>query len=141
MQIHPYVYSMLVSTGPHTHMSAITDEIQNLVDQSGVKDGLCIVVTNHSTAGLIINSKMDPATLCDLVDEIDRIVPTRIDFHHTYDTPRDAAAHVKAMLVGHSLSIPISKGELKLGSFSGIFFCEFDGPRERQVLIHVLGYE
>ncbi len=140
MTIHPYIYSMLVSTGPLTHISNITTQIQELVDKSGVQDGLCIVVTNHSTAGLIINSMMDPATICDLVDEIDRIVPTRIDFHHTYDTPRDAAAHVKAMLIGHSLSIPISRGLLNLGNNSGILFCEFDGPRERQVIIHILGY-
>ncbi len=140
MTIHPYIYNILVSTGPQTHISNITTQVQDLVAKSGVQDGLGIVVTNHSTAGLIINSMMDPATICDLVDEIDRIVPTRIDFHHTYDTPRDAAAHVKAMLIGHSLSIPISRGLLNLGNNSGILFCEFDGPRERQVIIHILGY-
>jgi secondary thiamine-phosphate synthase enzyme len=82
---------------------------------------------------------MDPATAADLVSELHRLVPTRVDFKHIYDTPADAAGHIKATLVGASLSLIVSKGELILGSSQSILFFEFDGPRARKVLVQVLG--
>jgi secondary thiamine-phosphate synthase enzyme len=102
-----------------------------------VREGLCVVFHNHTTAGLTLNSIADPATRADLAAEIDRLVPVRVDFHHNYDTPRDAAAHVKAMLVGHSATLPIEAGHVATGRFMGILLCEFDGPRDRTVLVQV----
>lgn len=124
-------------TGDKTSFLNITDQVKQVVLDSGVQTGLCIVMHVHSTAGLILDSIGDPHTSEDLVDEIDRLVPTRIDFHHMIDTPRDASGHVKAMLVGHSALLPIENGKINLSKSTGIFFCEFDGPRDRNVTVQI----
>lgn len=116
----------------------ITDEVRRVIRESGVAEGLCIVFCPHTTAGLTINSALDPATAQDLRHELDRLVPTRVDFIHTFDTPSDAAGHIKATLVGPQLSLIIHGGALLLGSAQGVFLCEFDGPRRRQVHVKVV---
>ena len=78
----------------------------------------------------VSNSQLDQ-------EEIDRLVPTRVDFHHQYDTPRDASGHVKAMLVGHSVMLTIEDGQLPASRSSGVLFCEFDGPRDRTVTVQI----
>jgi secondary thiamine-phosphate synthase enzyme len=128
---------LAVKTTAKTNMVNISGEVQGAVTTSGVMDGLCIVLHVHSTAGLILDSIGDPKTSADLVEEIDRLVPTRVDFQHQFDTLRDASGHVKAMLVGHSVMVPIEKGKLTLGRSTGILFCEFDGPRERSVTVQI----
>ncbi len=138
--IRPFKYKLPIRTGLKTKFINISPEIDKLIQQTGIKEGLCIAMHNHSTAGLILNSKMETATLKDLEEEIDRLIPTRIDFHHTYDTPRDAAAHVKAMIVGHSVLVPIAQGKLDTGQYAGIIFCEFDGPRDRVINLHFIPY-
>lgn len=117
---------------------AITDEVKKIVRESGVQDGVCIVYTPHTTAGLTLTSFWDPAGFEDLQDEICRMIPTRIDFKHQHDTPQDAAGHVKSSLMGISLSLIVSGGELLLGSSQGIYFLEFDGPRNREYYVKVL---
>lgn len=117
---------------------AITDEVKEIVRKSGIQEGACIVYIPHTTAGLTLTSFWDPAGFEDLQDEICRIIPTRIDFKHQHDTPQDAAGHVKSSLVGISLSLIVSKGELLLGSSQGIYFLEFDGPRNREYFVKVL---
>jgi secondary thiamine-phosphate synthase enzyme len=126
-----------LSTDAKTNFVNITRQVQQAVAESRVLEGLCVVLHVHSTAGLILNSIADPGTCSDLENEIDRLVPTRVDFQHTYDTPRDASGHVKAMLVGHSVMVPIEKGSLTLGRSMGVFFCEFDGPRDRTVTVQI----
>jgi secondary thiamine-phosphate synthase enzyme len=81
---------------------------------------------------------MDQRTLLDIVTEIRRLVPTRIDFNHTYDTPADAAGHIKTTLIGTNLSLIVSKGQVLLGSSQSILFFEFDGPRQREIHIRVI---
>lgn len=117
---------------------AITDEVKKIVRESGVQEGICIIYIPHTTAGLTLTSFWDSAGFEDLQDEICRIIPTRIDFKHQHDTPQDAAGHVKSSLVGISLSLIISNGELLLGSSQGIYFLEFDGPRNREYYVKVL---
>lgn len=111
----------------------ITSQVRDLVAASGVQDGLCILTTPHTTAALTLNSALDPATSLDILHDLNRLVPKRVDFHHQYDTPADAAGHIKAALVGHSLTLIINEGRLLLGSSQFVQFCEFDGPRERRV--------
>jgi secondary thiamine-phosphate synthase enzyme len=128
---------LTVRSGPRTDFVDITDAVTTFVGDSGVKSGLCVVLVTHSTAGITLNSIGDPATRKDLVSEIDRIVPTRVDFHHQFDTPRDAAAHIKLLLVGNSVLLPIEGGSIPLSVSSGILLAEFDGPRERTVTVQI----
>jgi secondary thiamine-phosphate synthase enzyme len=130
-----------VRTGSKTDLVDITPQVQQAVADSGVQEGLCIILHIHSTGGLILNSIGDPATRQDLVEEIDRLVPTRVDFRHQFDTPRDASGHVKAMLVGHSVMMAIEGGQLPLGRSSGVLFCDFDGPRDRTVTVQIWSAE
>jgi secondary thiamine-phosphate synthase enzyme len=116
----------------------VAEEVRQVVAESGVQEGMCFVYNPHSTAGLVINSYLDPNTPKDILHELDRLVPTRLDFFHTFDTPSDAAGHVKGSLVDISLAVPVHEGKLMLGRSQGILFVEFDGPRSRQVYVKVM---
>lgn len=127
-----------ISTG-FNEVAPLTDTVKLYVEQTGIKEGQCVVFTPHTTAGLTITSFWDPRGFEDIMDEIDRLIPTRINFKHQHDTPQDAAGHVKSTLIGVSLSIPIHEGKLMLGHSQGIYFLEFDGPRSRGYMVSVLG--
>ena len=116
----------------------ITKEMRQVVSDSGVKSGLCAIIVPHTTAGITINSGMDPATPTDILADLKRLVPTRVDFVHQYDTPADAAGHIKATLVGNSLTLPIDEGELLVGWSQSIMFYEFDGPRSRTIQVKII---
>lgn len=116
----------------------ITPEAKALVAESGVQAGICVLVVPHTTAAITLNSGLDPATPADIVAELKRLVPTRVDFIHQYDTPADAAAHIKATLVGNSITLAIDEGELLVGWSQSILFCEFDGPRRREIQVKIL---
>ena len=116
----------------------ITGKLRVAVIESGVKEGICVVYVPHTTAALTVNSAMDPKTPLDIVGEVHRIVPTRVDFQHTYDTPADAAGHVKASLIGGDLSLIVSDGDLLLGGSQSVMFFEFDGPRTRKVVVRIM---
>jgi secondary thiamine-phosphate synthase enzyme len=116
----------------------ITDQVKDVVARSGVTDGMCYVYCPHSTAGLTINSYLDPLTPKDITFEVDRIVPTRVDFIHTTDTPSDAAAHIKSTLVGIDEAVFIHDGKLMIGHSQGVLFAEFDGPRDREFYVKVV---
>ena len=117
----------------------ITEQVQQVLRESGVQAGICALVVPHTTAGITINSGLDPSTPTDIVADIRRLVPTRVDFEHQYDTPADAAGHIKASLIGHSLSLVIEQGRLLMGFSQSIMFYEFDGPRSRQVQVKIIG--
>ena len=117
----------------------ITAHVQQVIDESGVDAGLCAIVVPHTTAGITINSGLDPATPNDILTDLKRLVPTRVDFEHQYDTPADAAGHIKATLVGHSVTLVIEEGKLLLGHSQSIMFYEFDGPRQRRAQVKILG--
>ena len=116
----------------------ITEEVQQVVAESGVKEGICVIFVPHTTAAVTINSCMDSMTPLDIVDEVHRLVPTRVDFKHIYDTPADAAGHIKSVLVGSNLSLIIKDGQLTLGGSQSILFFEFDGPRKRKVQLRII---
>lgn len=116
----------------------ITAEVQAQVAASGVQEGLCVLFVPHTTAAITVNSAMDPATPQDIIADLQRLVPKRVDFYHQYDTPADAAGHIKAALIGHSVSLIISGGKVLLGGSQSILFYEFDGPRSRRVQVKIL---
>ncbi len=122
----------------HRDVYSITENVKETVIASGVQEGICVVFTPHTTAGLTLTSFWDPAGFEDLQDEICRLIPTRIDFKHQFDTPQDAAGHVKSSLVGTSLTFIVTDGSLLLGGSQGIYFLEFDGPRNREYFVKVL---
>jgi secondary thiamine-phosphate synthase enzyme len=119
-------------------MNLITEQIQEIVQKSGIKSGVCFLIIPHTTAAITINSYLDSATMYDIVDDVRRLVPTRTDFRHIFDTPADAAGHIKATLIGNSETILIENGELVLGHSQGLFLYDFDGPRQRRVLVKIL---
>ena len=127
-----------VETNERQELVLLTEIINQALHESGVEDGLCFVYCPHTTAGLTINSYMDPATAKDLIHEVDRLIPTRTDFIHVFDTPSDAAGHIKASLVGGQLGIIVNQGKLLLGSSQGVFFWEYDGPRQRKVFLKII---
>lgn len=116
----------------------VTDTVIAAAERTGVTDGLLLVSVPHSTASVTVVSPWDVRGLEDVQDEIERIVPTRINFKHEYDTPQDAAGHVKAAIVGHSRSFFIAGGRIGLGHSQKIYFWEFDGPRNRTVEVKVI---
>lgn len=127
-----------IETPPGDALVDITAAVKAKVAESGTGSGICVLIVPHSTAGIILNSNLDEATPVDIVAELKRLVPTRIDFAHQYDTPADAAAHIKATLVGNSISLAIDEGELLVGWSQSILFYEFDGPRRRQVQVKII---
>lgn len=124
-------------TTKHNDVYDITAQVKQAVKESGVSEGTCVVYNPHSTAGLTVFSPWDPNGFVDLDEEIRRLVPTRIDFKHQHDTPQDAAGHVKSALLGISITFIIHEGELLLGGSQGIYFLEFDGPRNREFFVKI----
>ena len=116
----------------------LTPALHEAVAQSGRRAGILVASIPHTTAALAVLSWPDPLGLEDVMDELRRLVPTRIDFKHQHDTPQDAAAHIQSALVGVSLSLIIHEGALQLGHSQGVFFLEFDGPRDRQLFLQII---
>jgi secondary thiamine-phosphate synthase enzyme len=113
----------------------ITGEVNRMVQKQGVKEGICYVYVPHTTAAVTINENADPSVQKDIIHELDKIVPWNGHYSHMEG---NAAAHIKSTLVGSSVSIPISNGGLALGTWQGIYFCEFDGPRNREVFVQIV---
>jgi len=116
----------------------LDEQVRDIVQRSGVTEGVCHIYCPHSTAGLTVNSALDFRTSQDILFEMNRLVPTRVDFFHTFDTPTDAAAHVKSTLTGVSVACLIHDGQVILGHSQSILFAEYDGPRDRQVHVKVM---
>ena len=124
-----------VRTDKHTQMKDITRQVQDAVRQSGVMDGLCIVFIPHTTAAVTINENADPDVVRDLNMELDKIVPWEDGYHHIEG---NSAAHLKSSLVGASEQIIIEGGRLLLGTWQGVYFCEYDGPRHRKAIVKII---
>lgn len=114
----------------------ITERVQAVVSKSGVDAGLCQVYVPHTTAGVFINENADPDVMDDFLATLDRLVPWENAYQHAEG---NAAAHIKASLIGTSQTLPVRDGKLALGRWQGIYFAEFDGPRERHFQVTVLG--
>ncbi len=117
-------------------MIEITDQLQALVERSGVREGVLVAQSLHTTGGLTINENADPDVVHDLLAKLERLVPQEEPFYHHGEGNSDS--HQKTSLFGPSLTVLVSGGRLVLGTWQGIFFCEFDGPRERRVAVQIL---
>lgn len=126
--------SFSIRTQQHTQFVDITRSVQAAVSAQGVRNGVVTVFVPHTTAGVTINENADPDVVSDMIDALERAVPWNGRYKHTEG---NAAAHVKASLVGSSVQVIVENGGLKLGTWQGIYFCEFDGPRSREVNIFV----
>ena len=124
-----------VKTSARTEIKDITAEINRLIQRAGVESGLCCLYVPHTTAGILVNESADPDVAVDIGNALDRLVPRDAGYRH-YEGNADS--HVKSSLVGVSETIPIEGGRLALGRWQGVFFCEFDGPRQRQVKVKIL---
>ena len=125
-----------VKTDRHTQMKDITGQVREAVRESGVRDGICMVFIPHTTAAVTINENADPDVVRDLNMELDKIVPWADGYHHMEG---NSAAHLKSSMVGASEQIIIEDGRLVLGTWQGIYFCEYDGPRSRKAIIKIIG--
>ena len=114
----------------------LTAEVGRVAAASGVASGVCVVTVPHTTAGITVNENADPDVRADLLMTLRRIVPDTLPYAHAEG---NSPAHVKATLVGSSVSLIIEDGRLRLGTWQGVFFCEFDGPRTRKVWIQIVG--
>jgi secondary thiamine-phosphate synthase enzyme len=130
--------TVTIETSLGDSLTDITDLVRSVVKDRGVQSGICFVVVPHTTAAVTVNSGLDPETVRDIVAEVRRLVPTRTDFHHIVDTPSDAAAHIKASLIGNSETVLIENGDLVLGHSQSLLFFDFDGPRQRRVLVKII---
>ena len=128
------LFKLEVKTTSHTEMKDITRLIQKAVTDSGVKDGLCTVFIPHTTAAVTINENADPDVVKDFTMELSKIVPWEDGYLHMEG---NSAAHLKSSMIGFSEQIIIDNGRLVLGTWQGIYFCEFDGPRHRKVYVKI----
>jgi len=113
----------------------ITSQVENIVAKSKIREGICFLFCPHTTAGLTINENYDPSVRRDIIDTLNRLVPEDGDYFHTEG---NADSHIKSALLGQSLTIFIENGKLCLGTWQGIFFCEGDGPRQREVWVKII---
>jgi secondary thiamine-phosphate synthase enzyme len=113
----------------------ITGEVQKTVDKSGIKEGICYMFVPHTTAGITINEAADPDVVNDIQNELSKIAPYDGHYQHTEG---NADSHIKTSIVGSSVLVFIENGKLRLGTWQGIFFCEFDGPRNRKVWVKIV---
>lgn len=125
-----------VSTNSSTEMVNITSQVQNELKRAEIKSGICTVYVPHTTAGITINEGADPAVARDMVMELNKIIPLQDEYAHAEG---NSAAHIKTSLFGSSVQIPVEEGRLSLGTWQSVFLCEFDGPRNRRVIVQVIG--
>lgn len=125
-----------VKTSKQCEMLDITSDIERMVKKSGVKSGICCVFVPHTTAGITINENADPDVVRDILMELNKIVPLKDNYLHAEG---NSAAHIKSSIIGCSQEVLIEEGNLRLGTWQSLFFCEFDGPRNRSVWIKVIG--
>lgn len=123
---------LTVRTHSRTEFVDITSEVARVVAQSGVAEGICMVFVPHTTAGVTINENADPSVRSDILKELNSIVPFEDGYAHAEG---NSAAHVKSSMMGCSCMAPIREGRLALGTWQGIYFCEFDGPRSRKAQV------
>ena len=128
--------TLTVRSREHDDVIDVTDQVAQVVSESGVTTGLCHVYVPHTTAGVFINENADPDVKADVVARLEALVPWDNHYRHAEG---NAAAHIKSTLIGTSQTIPVRNGRLALGRWQAIYFAEFDGPRERHFEVTVLG--
>jgi secondary thiamine-phosphate synthase enzyme len=128
-------YKISIKTSSHTDFIDITPKVREVVKQSKVEEGICVIYVPHTTAGVFINENADPDVVYDVKNHLEKLVPWINNYKHLEG---NAAAHIKSILTGNSISVIIDKGDLVLGTWQGIFFAEFDGPRSRNIFVKII---
>ncbi len=123
-----------IKTKARNELVDITQQVAKVVKEAGIAEGICVVVVPHTTAGVTVNENADPSVKADIIAKLGTLVPAGERYRHQEG---NADAHIKAALVGTSESLLVQGGTLALGTWQGVFFCEFDGPRTRQVWVRV----
>ncbi len=129
------IQTFQVRTSAQTEFIDITRPVQEAVKKTGVKDGICLIFIPHTTAAVTINENADPSVVEDMIMELNKIVPFQAPYRHLEG---NSPSHIKASLVGCSQMVFVESGKLVLGTWQGIFFCEFDGPRDRKVHVKAI---
>ena len=124
-----------IETNSHTEFLEITSEVKEIVKNSKVKNGICFLYVSHTTASIFINENADPSVREDIENFLEKLVPEKGNYQHLEG---NSASHIKSALLGSSLSIFVEDGNLLLGTWQGIFFAEFDGPRRREVWVKII---
>jgi secondary thiamine-phosphate synthase enzyme len=124
--------TLTIKTGAKTELINITSDVNEMIRAEGIEEGLCFLYVPHTTAAVTINEAADPSVRSDILMVLNKIVPWEEAYRHLEG---NSPAHVKASLIGASELVAVEGGRLKLGTWQGIFFCEFDGPRQRKVFV------
>ena len=132
------IQTFQVRTSKQTEFIDITHSVQEAVKKTGVEEGICFIFIPHTTAAVTINENADPSVSQDIVMELNRLVPFQDRYQHLEG---NSPAHIKTSLIGCSQTVFVESGKLALGTWQGIFFCEFDGPRNRKVHVKVMKAE
>jgi len=134
--VSAYAEHVSVRTTKKEQAQDVTDRVRAVVRKSKVRTGLCTVAVLHTTAGVYVNENADPDVLTDVLSALRRAVPDDAGYRHAEG---NAPAHIRTVLTGASTTVPVADGDLALGTWQGIFLAEFDGPRERRMLVTVIG--
>lgn len=130
------MHTFTVRTTRREEMVEITDEVRRHLKTAGATEGVCVLYVRHTTAGLTVNENADPDVPTDMLHALRTLIPQHgMGFRHGEE---NSDAHIKTTLVGPSVTVPFADGELLLGRWQGIFLCEFDGPREREVVLQII---
>jgi len=126
--------TLTIRTGAHTELNDISSQVAKAVRGSGVQEGCCSVYIPHTTCGVTINENADPSVKKDILKELNKVIPLDDGYSHMEG---NSAAHIKSSLMGFSVTIPVSQGRMMLGTWQGIYLCEFDGPRSRKAIVSI----
>jgi len=129
------IKQLRVKTNARTEFVDITQGVQRMVSESGVRSGVCYVYVPHTTSGITINENSDLNVGRDILKELNKVIPFEDNYGHTEG---NSAAHIKSSIIGVSKAVMIEEGRLALGTWQALFFCEFDGPRNRRVMVKVM---
>jgi secondary thiamine-phosphate synthase enzyme len=129
------IRQLRVKTNSKTELVDITQGVQRLVTESGIRTGLCYVYVPHTTSAVTINENTDPNVGRDILKELNKVIPFDDNYGHNEG---NSAAHIKSTIVGVSKTVMVEEGRLALGTWQSIFYCEFDGPRDRRVYVKVM---
>jgi secondary thiamine-phosphate synthase enzyme len=128
------VMLLSVQSNSRTEFIDLTQKLQAMVAETGVKSGFCLLFVPHTTAAVTINENADPSVPADILKVLNQVIPWQADYRHLEG---NSAAHIKSTLVGASQTVAIAEGRLVLGTWQAVFFCEFDGPRRRQMHVRI----
>lgn len=128
-------FKIVIKSRSRSEMIDITPSVQDEISRSGIKEGACIIYVPHTTAGITINEGADPSVCDDIIYKLTRLVPKNENYSHSEG---NSDSHIKASIMGSSVTVIIENNSLVLGTWQKIFFCEFDGPRSRDIYIKIL---